>query len=155
MHSKACGLNWPRPLMIFFSQRGNPMKFFFMKFSCVRRLFLVFHWSIFQLKKFNEMKESIVKSVLSSTQIFFFFIFDVWIFVLNQAIELIRDDILPYANVLPEPFISKILNILNRGSIYSCTTDNFMGKKTFSTQKRTEFLIGQQSIRYGFCTSIT
>ncbi|CAF0783766.1 unnamed protein product [Adineta steineri] len=43
-----------------------------------------------------------------------------------QAIELIRDDILPYANVLPEPFITKILNILNRGSIYSCATDNFI-----------------------------
>ncbi|CAF3359352.1 unnamed protein product [Rotaria socialis] len=43
-----------------------------------------------------------------------------------QAIELIRDDILPYANVLPEIFITKILNILNRGSIYSCTTDNFI-----------------------------
>ncbi|CAF1400492.1 unnamed protein product, partial [Adineta ricciae] len=43
-----------------------------------------------------------------------------------QAIELIRDDILPYTNVLPEPFITKILNILNRGSIYSCATDNFI-----------------------------
>ncbi|CAF1052217.1 unnamed protein product [Rotaria sp. Silwood1] len=43
-----------------------------------------------------------------------------------QAIELIRDDILPHANVLPETFITKILNILNRGSIYSCATDNFI-----------------------------
>jgi hypothetical protein len=41
---------------------------------------------------------------------------------------MIRDDILPYANVLPEPFICKILNILNRGSIYSCATDNFIGR---------------------------
>jgi hypothetical protein len=49
-----------------------------------------------------------------------------------QAIELIRDDILPYANVLPETFISKILNILNRGSIYSCTTDNFIGEQYLS-----------------------
>ncbi|CAF1015177.1 unnamed protein product, partial [Didymodactylos carnosus] len=43
-----------------------------------------------------------------------------------QVIELIRDDILPYANVLPETFLMKILNILNRGSIYSYTTDNFI-----------------------------
>ncbi|CAF1009661.1 unnamed protein product, partial [Didymodactylos carnosus] len=43
-----------------------------------------------------------------------------------QVIELIRDDILPYANVLTETFLTKILNILNRGSIYSYATDNFI-----------------------------
>ena len=56
--------------------------------------------------------------------------------LLAKAIELIRDDILPYANVLPEPFISKILNILNRGSIYSCATDNFIGKSRGKTPDR-------------------
>lgn len=38
-----------------------------------------------------------------------------------QVIELIRDDILTHAQSLPSPFIQKILNILNRGSIYSNT----------------------------------
>ncbi|CAF0976922.1 unnamed protein product [Didymodactylos carnosus] len=43
-----------------------------------------------------------------------------------QVVELIRDDILSYSNLLSETFVMKILNILNRGSIYSCTTDNFI-----------------------------
>lgn len=43
-----------------------------------------------------------------------------------QVIDLIRDDILAYANLVPQQFIQKILAILNRGSIYSNTFDNFL-----------------------------
>ncbi len=43
-----------------------------------------------------------------------------------QVIELIRDEILTHSNLLPQQFIQKILAILNRGSIYSNTFDNFL-----------------------------
>lgn len=38
-----------------------------------------------------------------------------------QVIDLIRDDILTHAHSLPSAFVQKVLNILNRGSIYSNT----------------------------------
>ncbi len=43
-----------------------------------------------------------------------------------QLIELIRDDILVHSGKLPDDFIHKILNILNRGSIYSNSFENFL-----------------------------
>lgn len=43
-----------------------------------------------------------------------------------QVIELIRDDILTHAHLMPAQFVQKVLNILNRGSIYSSTFDNFL-----------------------------
>ena len=43
-----------------------------------------------------------------------------------QVIELIRDEILTHSNLLPQNFIQKILSILNRGSIYSSSFDNFL-----------------------------
>lgn len=41
-------------------------------------------------------------------------------------IELIRDEVLTHANLLPQQFTQKILAILNRGSIYSNNFDNFL-----------------------------
>jgi len=43
-----------------------------------------------------------------------------------QLIELIRDDILVNSAKLPDEFIQKILAILNRGSIYSNSFENFL-----------------------------
>lgn len=43
-----------------------------------------------------------------------------------QIIELIRDDILIHSTQLPQQFIQNILSILNRGSIYSNSFDNFL-----------------------------
>jgi len=59
-------------------------------------------------------------------------------FIDCQLIELIRDDILTHANLLPQAFLQKILAILNRGSIYSNNFDNFLDLE--STRKlREEF----------------
>jgi hypothetical protein len=59
-------------------------------------------------------------------------------FIDCQLIELIRDDILTHANLLPQSFLQKILAILNRGSIYSNNFDNFLDLE--STRKlREEF----------------
>lgn len=55
-----------------------------------------------------------------------------------QVIELIRDDILTHANLLPQQFIQKILAILNRGSIYSNTFENFLDLDS-SRKLREEF----------------
>lgn len=41
-----------------------------------------------------------------------------------QVIEMLRDDILPYAEFLPHKFILDIVAILNKGSIHSATTRN-------------------------------
>ena len=43
-----------------------------------------------------------------------------------QVIELIRDEILSHSNLVPQQFIQKILAILNKGSIYSSTFENFL-----------------------------
>ena len=51
---------------------------------------------------------------------------------------MIRDEVLTHANQLPQQFVQKILAILNRGSIYSNTFDNFLDIE--STRKlREEF----------------
>ena len=42
--------------------------------------------------------------------------------------QLIRDDILPFANSVPQEFIVKLMNILNRGSIHSATATSFIGQ---------------------------
>ena len=39
---------------------------------------------------------------------------------------MIRDEILAYSQSLPQSFIQKLLNILNRGSIYSNATESFL-----------------------------
>lgn len=41
-----------------------------------------------------------------------------------QVIELLRDEILPFANEIPHQFILDIVVILNKGSIHSATTKN-------------------------------
>jgi hypothetical protein len=43
-----------------------------------------------------------------------------------QVIELIREDILSNPSILPQEFVQKILAILNRGSIYSNSFENFI-----------------------------
>lgn len=43
-----------------------------------------------------------------------------------QVIELIRDEILIHSSLIPQQFIQKILAILNKGSIYSSTFENFL-----------------------------
>lgn len=47
--------------------------------------------------------------------------------LLRQVVELIRDDILPYATSVPSEFVVKIMNILNKGSIHSATSTAFIG----------------------------
>jgi hypothetical protein len=55
-----------------------------------------------------------------------------------QLIELIRDDILVHADLLPQQFIHRILAILNRGSIYSNSFENFIDLDS-SRKLREEF----------------
>ncbi|ESO95637.1 hypothetical protein LOTGIDRAFT_188347 [Lottia gigantea] len=43
-----------------------------------------------------------------------------------KVVCVIRDDILPYAGNLPKDFIVKIMEILNKGSIHSATSDTFI-----------------------------
>lgn len=45
----------------------------------------------------------------------------------KQVVQLIRDDILPHAASMPKEFALKIMDILNRGSIHSATSDTFVG----------------------------
>ena len=74
-----------------------------------------------------------------------------------QVIELIRDEILVHANLLPQAFIQKILSILNRGSLYSNSIENFLdldstrklreefSKTCFETLLRFSFVNGNES----------
>jgi hypothetical protein len=55
-----------------------------------------------------------------------------------QVIEIIRDELLTHANLLPQTFIQKILAILNKGSIYSNSFENFLDLDT-SRKLREEF----------------
>lgn len=41
-----------------------------------------------------------------------------------QIIELIRNEILPYASSIPKEFILKVVVLLNKGSIHSATSSN-------------------------------
>ncbi|XP_050413409.1 protein MON2 homolog [Patella vulgata] len=47
-----------------------------------------------------------------------------------KVVTVIRDDILPYASNMPKDFVIKIMEILNKGSIHSATSDTFI---VFST----------------------
>lgn len=49
-------------------------------------------------------------------------------FVDCQMIELIRMEILPYANQLPRDFMQRIIDILNRGSINTIDPNDVLGK---------------------------
>ena len=74
-----------------------------------------------------------------------------------QVIDLIKEDILTHANHLPHQFIQKILIILNKGSIYSNTFENFLdldssrklreefSKKCFETLLRFSFVNTNES----------
>ena len=46
-----------------------------------------------------------------------------------QVVQLIRDDILPYASKLPRDFVAKLMHILNKGSIHSVTSSSFIGNR--------------------------
>ena len=48
-----------------------------------------------------------------------------------QVVYMIRDDILPHAGSMPKDFVEKIMNILNKGSIHSTTSDSFIGNILF------------------------
>lgn len=41
-----------------------------------------------------------------------------------QVIELLRDEILPYSNEIPQQFILNVVVLLNKGSIHSATNTN-------------------------------
>ncbi|CAF0712027.1 unnamed protein product [Brachionus calyciflorus] len=55
-----------------------------------------------------------------------------------QVIDLIGNDILTHASQVPQQFVQKILSILNRGSIYSNTFENFLDLDS-SRKLREEF----------------
>ncbi|XP_064632193.1 protein MON2 homolog isoform X2 [Lineus longissimus] len=55
-----------------------------------------------------------------------------------KVVHVIRDDILPYALNIPQDFVIQVMNILNRGSIHSATSESFV--ETDSSRKlREEF----------------
>lgn len=55
-----------------------------------------------------------------------------------QVIELIGNEILTHAGQIPEQFVQRILSILNRGSLYSNVTENFLDLDS-SRKNREEF----------------
>ncbi|KAK3580643.1 hypothetical protein CHS0354_013414 [Potamilus streckersoni] len=55
-----------------------------------------------------------------------------------QVIQMIRDDILSYAGSIPKEFVVKIMQILNKGSIHSTTSDTFVDTDS-SRKLREEF----------------
>ena len=68
-----------------------------------------------------------------------------------QLIELIRDDILAHSGQLPRAFIRRILDILNRGSIYSNSFETFLDLDS-SRRLREEFskICFETLLRYSF-----
>ena len=63
-------------------------------------------------------------------------------FVLHeQVVELIRDDILPYATSVPSEFVVKIMNVLNKGSIHSATSTAFIGTFFLASSFRVNLFI--------------
>lgn len=44
-----------------------------------------------------------------------------------KVVELIRDNILPYAGQMPKEFVLQIVSILNKGSIHSATNGSPIG----------------------------
>ncbi|XP_021343975.1 protein MON2 homolog isoform X2 [Mizuhopecten yessoensis] len=55
-----------------------------------------------------------------------------------KVIQMIRDDILPYAGTMPKDFVKRVMKLLNRGSIHSTTSDNFIDTDS-SRKLREEF----------------
>jgi len=55
-----------------------------------------------------------------------------------KVVELIRDDILPHAKSIPSDFVIKVMNILNKGSIHSATSAEFIDTDS-SRKLREEF----------------
>ncbi|CAL1538550.1 unnamed protein product, partial [Lymnaea stagnalis] len=56
-----------------------------------------------------------------------------------RVVNLIRDDILPHAGHLPPDFMVKVMDILNRGSIHSTTSDCFVADTESSRKLREDF----------------
>ncbi|KAJ8301796.1 hypothetical protein KUTeg_020783 [Tegillarca granosa] len=55
-----------------------------------------------------------------------------------KVVYMIRDDILPFATSMPKEFVMKIMQILNKGSIHSTTSDAFIDTES-SRKLREEF----------------
>ncbi|XP_055882628.1 protein MON2 homolog isoform X4 [Biomphalaria glabrata] len=55
-----------------------------------------------------------------------------------RIVQLIRDDILPHAGHLPQEFMVKVMDILNKGSIHSTTSDSFVDTES-SRKLREDF----------------
>ena len=52
------------------------------------------------------------------------------VITLLQVVQLVCEEILPYAHLVPRDFIVKVMNLLNRGSIHSASSAAFVGKST-------------------------
>ena len=57
--------------------------------------------------------------------------------------QLVRDDIMPYAKNMPADFVIKLMNILNRGSIHSATSSAFIGMVHLNSELYPEILISE------------
>ncbi|CAE1291416.1 Protein MON2 homolog [Acanthosepion pharaonis] len=70
-----------------------------------------------------------------------------------KVVQVIRDDILPYAGTMPKDFIMKIMDILNKGSIHSATSDTFIDTES-SRKLREEFAKGcfETLLQFSFIT---
>ncbi|XP_071082780.1 protein MON2 homolog [Haliotis cracherodii] len=55
-----------------------------------------------------------------------------------KVVQVIRDDILPYANSMPQDFVVRVMDILNKGSIHSATSDTFIDTES-SRKLREDF----------------
>ncbi|XP_062616734.1 protein MON2 homolog isoform X2 [Saccostrea cucullata] len=55
-----------------------------------------------------------------------------------KVVQLIRDDILPFASAIPPDFVKQIMKLLNRGSIHSTSSDSFIDTDS-SKKLREEF----------------
>ncbi|XP_036362919.1 protein MON2 homolog isoform X2 [Octopus sinensis] len=55
-----------------------------------------------------------------------------------KVVQVIRDDVLPFAGTMPKDFVMKIMDILNKGSIHSATSDSFIDTES-SRKLREEF----------------
>ena len=56
-----------------------------------------------------------------------------------QVLQVIRGDILPHSHVLPRDFLSRIMTLLNRGSIHSATNTTLEGLDGSKFPLREEF----------------
>lgn len=60
---------------------------------------------------------------LSNQRVIFTFFFHIL-----KALRVIREDILPHSQVVPRDFLSRIMTLLNKGSIHSATNSALEGK---------------------------